>query len=1000
MLKIVPRLALVVSLFGVMASIMSYAAEMDFSVWRDQHLTSEEITWLEQHPQLEIGIDPSFAPYESINEAGDFVGITADYFHLLEQRLGIAFVPKLDKRSWHEVLKGARHGEYDLISCLVKTDERQTYLDFTEPYITSFAVIIGLQGPYVGSLDRLKGKTVAIHKGHFTNELLKRDYPEITIINTATLQQALEMVSMGDADAFVGDATAASYVMKKEGIHNLSFSGQTEYQSAYRIGVNQANTILLAVIQKALSSITEQERIEIQDHWSGMEFPQGVPLERLVKIGAVVFVIFLLFIYWNIRLRRSEAAYRLSEQRFKNLVKTSDGMMWEVEYATNNIVYMSENVARILGYPVERWLEPGFWQEHIHPDDRDRVITYSHAQAAAMKDYMSEYRFLKANGEIAWIRDMVRVVKERGRSRWLRGLMLDITHQKNAELLMLRSESRFRELIESLPAIAVQGYDEERRVIYWNDASETLYGFSRAEVIGQRLEDLIIPSNMREGLIEHHKAWLEDGVPIPAAELELLCKDGSLVPVFSSHVMLKDADHHQNMYCIDVNLVEQKRARAELTQLAHYDSLTQLPNRRTFADRLQQLMKSSRREGEQVAVMMIDLDNFKEVNDTLGHDYGDRLLKEAAKRLTDSVRETDTVARLGGDEFLVILGNIGEVAVVERVARTILSQLSEPFDLDDNRAFVSASIGITLYPVDAMSLEVLMKNADQAMYAAKAAGRNRFHYFTPEMEAAAQRRSRMLNELREAIDRRQLEVYYQPIIDLASGQLVKAEALLRWNHPKGQVPPIDFIPLAEETGLIVEIGNWVFDDVVQQVSQWKQQFNMDVQIGVNTSPVQYQDENCFTSDWFSRMLASGLSPANLCVEITEGLLMEAGSSITDKLLQFRDHGIEVALDDFGTGYSSLSYLKQFDIDYLKIDKSFVDSLSAESQDLVLCEAIIVMAHTLGIKVIAEGVETERQKELLIDIDCDYCQGYLFGRPLPAEAFAESWLELNCDPVKA
>jgi len=318
--------------------------------------------------------------------------------------------------------------------------------------------------------------------------------------------------------------------------------------------------------------------------------------------------------------------------------------------------------------------------------------------------------------------------------------------------------------------------------------------------------------------------------------------------------------------------------------------------------------------------------------------------------------------------------------------------LSRPFSLEMNQVYVSASIGITLYPADASDASALLKNADQAMYAAKEEGRNRFHYFTPEMEAAAQQRRRLLNQLREAIDLQQFEVYYQPIINLKTGGVVKAEALLRWNHPNGQISPLDFIPLAEETGFIVDIGNWVFTEVVRQLSIWQAHFNTDLQVSVNTSPVQYQDSSSSNLNWFGNNIQShNLNPASLCVEITESLLMEAGSGVTDKLLQFRNQGIEIALDDFGTGYSSLSYLKQFDIDYLKIDQSFVSHLTSGSQDLVLCEAIIVMAHTLGIRVIAEGVETQQQQQMLTDMGCDFGQGYLFGRPVPANEFAAQWL---------
>ncbi|RDE22462.1 bifunctional diguanylate cyclase/phosphodiesterase [Motiliproteus coralliicola] len=972
----------------------SARASQELSVWRDQNLTAQQIAWLEQHPVLKLGVDRSFSPYEWIDESGHYTGMAADYIRLLEQRLGVEIVPLVDTgQSWSEVLKAAKGGAFHLMSCLVKTPEREDFLLFSDPYLSSAAVIISKQSQgYLGTLDILKGRTVAIHKGHFTSELVKRDYPSIDIVNTPSLQQALELVSNGRADAFVGDANAASLVMKKAGILNLAFSGHTDYQSDFRIGVYKEYTELAGIIATAMASISEAERNAIYQRWQGLELPDGVPLEKIV-IGVVLGLALLaVFAYWNYRLRKSEAAQRLSQQRFKNLVETTDAMVWEADVETENFTYISENAVRILGYSVEEWLQPNFWHRNIHPEDRDRAVGYCRTQTSKLLDHEFEYRFVHADGQMLWIRDMVNLVVEDGRPVVMRGLMLDITEKKKAEMLILESEHRFRELIDSLPAIAVQGYDEQLQVTYWNDASERLYGFSQDEVFGKKLSELIIPTTMREDVIRAHRAWVDNGQAIPAAELELQHKDGSLVPVYSSHVLLGSEATGKEMYCIDISLIEQKKAHAELKHLAHFDPLTQLPNRRTFSDRLDQMMKRSGRDGGRIAVMMIDLDHFKEVNDTLGHAYGDLLLQDAAKRLAGCVRETDTVARLGGDEFLLLLDNVADIAAIERIAKNILRQMSEPYSLLDHRSYVTASIGITFYPDDANSEEVLLKNADQAMYAAKGKGRNRFHYFTPEMEVLAQTRRRTLEQLREAIQRQQLEVYYQPIIDLSCGGIRKAEALLRWNHPDGQISPLQFIPLAEETGLIVEIGNWVFTEVARQSEAWARTYQVELQVSVNTSPAQYLDDHCCKPEWFEDILAQGLDPARLCVEITEGLLMEPDQTILQKLLMFRDNGVEVSLDDFGTGYSSLAYLKQFDIDYLKIDKSFVSNLSPTSHDRVLCQAIIAMAHTLGIKVIAEGVETEQQQQLLRQIDCDFAQGYFYSRPLPADQFAATWLE--------
>lgn len=962
--------------------------------WRDQNLTAAEIDWLKAHPVLKMGIDRAFIPYEWLDENGRYQGMSADIIELISQRLQIAIEPVTDKSSWSEVLEAARSGEFDLMSCLVQTPERSEFLSFTEPYLISRAVIIGEQSRgYIGSLDSLKGKTVAIHTGHYTNELLRQDYPEITIINTSTLAEALRKVAEGEADAFVGDVNAASFMMKHEGIINLSFSGQTDYKSEFRIGINKDNPQLISILNKAVAGISEAERQAIFEHWQQFRVPAGISVQQLLSYLPVVIVILGLLLYWHLRLRRSEQAHRVSEARFRNLVDSTDGIVWELDIDTMQFTHVSTNAVRILGYEVEEWKSPCFWVDHMHPDDQVWAVQYCEEETKRHKDHDFEYRFFKKNGDVVWLKDVVSVVLEQGRARWLRGMMFDITAQKQAEMLVRESELKFRELIESLPAIAVQGYDEARRVIYWNKASEALYGYTSEEAIGQQLEDLIIPEEMRPVVVDLHTRWVENGEAIPPGELELKHKSGRLVPVFSSHVAMHSSQQKHEMYCIDISLEEQRRANAELTRMAHYDPLTQLPNRRTFADRLHQQMKQVNRDGTQLAVMLLDLDSFKEVNDSLGHDHGDLLLIEAARRLKQCVREVDTVARLGGDEFMIILEGLSDLAAVERVAENILQQMREPFLLQQHRAYVSASIGITIYPSDAMTMETVLKNADQAMYAAKEKGRNRYHYFTPEMEIQAQKRRLLVHHLREALEQQQFELYYQPIINFRDGSVQKAEALLRWTHPKrGMISPVDFIPVAEETGIIRELGEWVFDEAITQSAHWHDQYGIDLQMGINVSPIQFRDDRQEQGRWFRQLQDRGVSARQCCIEITESLLMEAEGDAAEKLLALRDAGVEVAMDDFGTGYSSLAYLKHFDIDYLKIDKSFVSNLQPGSADLALCEAMIVMAHKLGIRVVAEGVETEEQKNLLIGAGCDFGQGYLFGRPVPARDFARQWLE--------
>ena len=442
--------------------------------------------------------------------------------------------------------------------------------------------------------------------------------------------------------------------------------------------------------------------------------------------------------------------------------------------------------------------------------------------------------------------------------------------------------------------------------------------------------------------------------------------------------------HH---LCMIEDVTAKKQSETLIWQQANFDTLTQLPNRRMFHDRLAHDLVKSRRERTSLAVLFIDLDHFKEVNDTLGHHQGDILLVDAARRISACVRQSDTVARLGGDEFTVILSTLDQTDRVELIAQQIIDSLRAPFALGQEQAFVSASIGITLYPDDALDIDDLLKHADQAMYAAKGAGRDRYSFFTPALQVAALNRMRLTNDLRGALKGKQFALYFQPIVHLESGRIHKAEALIRWQHPqRGVVSPLEFIPLAEASGLIAGIGDWVFRESAQWVQRWRREHHPEFQVSVNQSPLEFQREDGCYQVWLEHLRALDLPGQSVVVEITEGLLLDANTAVSDKLLQLRDAGIQVALDDFGTGYSSLSYLKKFDIDYLKIDRSFTRNLAPDSSDMALSGAIIVMAHKLGLKVIAEGVETPEQRDLLAAAGCDYGQGYLFAKPMPAEEF--------------
>jgi diguanylate cyclase (GGDEF)-like protein/PAS domain S-box-containing protein len=561
------------------------------------------------------------------------------------------------------------------------------------------------------------------------------------------------------------------------------------------------------------------------------------------------------------------------------------------------------------------------------------------------------------------------------------------TELKAAEEVLRLSHQRLLSHREHTP-LAVIEWNIDYEVTDWNQAAEDMFGFAKEEMLGRIPTDRILMESARDAV---YKVW-EDLLQTKngtRSRSKNITKDGRTILCEWYNTPLVDQDGEViGVASLVDDITERKLSEEMIWRQANYDTLTGLPNRNMSHDRLAQEMIKADRDKRQLALLLVDLDQFKEVNDTLGHDIGDLLLQEAGRRISYCIRQSDSVARLGGDEFAIILHELRDNCHVEDIAQKIIGKLEEVFHLGDEVIHISGSTGITVYPNDASDIDALLKNADQAMYAAKKNGRNCFSYFTQSLQDAAQARRRLTNDLRSAQNNREFEVYYQPIIDLKAGRITKAEALLRWHHSEhGFINPLEFIPLAEETGLINKIGDWVFRQSIEKAKHWSTQFAYNFQVSVNLSPIQFKlDNNLFISEWEKYLKELELSGANVVVEITEGLLLNAEPEVINKLLWLRDAGIQVAIDDFGTGYSSLSYLKKFDIDYLKIDKSFVNNLASNTNDITLCDAIILMAHTLGLSVIAEGVETEEQKNILIDAGCDYAQGYLFSRPVPADEF--------------
>jgi diguanylate cyclase (GGDEF)-like protein/PAS domain S-box-containing protein len=552
------------------------------------------------------------------------------------------------------------------------------------------------------------------------------------------------------------------------------------------------------------------------------------------------------------------------------------------------------------------------------------------------------------------------------------------------------NERQLRTLLDNSPDIIVR-YDLAGRCVFANRAYTRETGLTEKQILHANVSRSVILQKKDDARTfgQRLQQVTLSGIP-DIILLEWRHPQGHLV----SHEMHVVPEYDDNdcifgTLAIGRDVTKRKAAELALHYQANFDLLSGLPNRRRFEDMLQLELARAEQDAYPLALLFIDLDHFKDVNDLLGHAVGDQLLVVVAQRIRASLRESDTVARVAGDEFIAILPQLGPSELLTRMGQSLVAAIAQPFHLSEhNKVFVSASVGVALFPDDADTAPALIGCADQAMLAAKTAGRNKLAFFTSSMRTQNVQRHQLLRDLREAIREEQFVVYYQPIIDLETGEIHKAEALVRWLHPTlGMVPPDQFIPLAEETSLIHELGAWVLREAVTTARLWNTQAASVIpkQIGVNLSPVQFSKGQCdrLVLDMLQQI---GAKPEHIAVEITEGLLLDDSPGVIAQLRQLRAAGVHISLDDFGTGYSAMSYLKKFSMDYLKIDRSFVCDMGSSPGNVAIVEAMVVMAHRLGMKVVAEGIETREQAALLTAAGCDYAQGFLYSRPIAADAF--------------
>ncbi len=678
--------------------------------------------------------------------------------------------------------------------------------------------------------------------------------------------------------------------------------------------------------------------------------------------------------------KQAETALQESAQRLNEAQRIAQVGSWELDLASGKLTW-SDEIFRIFeinraafGASYEAFLRA------IHPEDRERVNQAFTRSLENCTPYEIVHRLLMPDGRIKWVSERCETHYDaQGKAARSTGTVQDITARKESEEALRLYANVFEHSGESIIIT-----DSDNRILAVNPAFTRLTGYTLDDIRGQDPSILASGQTPEATYRAMWSALAQSGYW--QGEILDRRKDGTLYPKWMSVSTVRDPDGRITHYIASfTDITDRKQAEAKISQLAYHDTLTGLINRFSLQGQLDQALAMARREQRALAVIFLDLDRFKAINDTMGHAVGDQLIMEVASRLRDNVRDSDIVARLGGDEFVVVLTEVDDANAAARVADKILQAVAQRYRIAEKELHSTVSIGLAFYPDDGEDAETLMKNADTAMYHAKSRGRNNVQFFTAEMNQAAVKRLMLDHDLREAVVNRQFELHYQPQLDGRDGRTVGVEALVRWRHPRdGLVSPAVFIPVAEETGLILPLGEWVLDEACRQLRAWRDQGIRDVTMAVNLSAHQLHSP-LLLSHVSQALDKYGLAGSDLELEVTESVAMHDPDASISQLRALRDLGVRLSIDDFGTGYSSLSYLKLLPIHTLKLDQSFVRDIETDSNDVAICTATIALAHSLGLAVVAEGVETEAQRLLLASHQCDAMQGYLFSRPLPAEA---------------